>query len=418
MTIFTNALKRTSALTSALLLMTGTAMADQVFADDLIVQGSACIGIDCSNGESFGFDTIRLKENNLRIKAQDTSASASFPTVDWQITFNDSSNGGANKFSVDDIDNNRTPFTIEAGSINNALYVDSSGDIGVGTSTPVVEVHAVDGNSPTFRLEQDGSSGFTPQTWDLAGNETNFFLRDVTNGSKLPLRVQPNTPDQTMFMRTTGLTINETGANYDLRVESDTLTNALFMDGGTGNIGMGTDVPSSKLHITGADGAAFVENTTASTGARTVLQLKNNGRPDIVMANSGTSREWSVGGGTNFIMKAGALGSTDAAKTKHFDLNGTTGNLVITGTITTSGSCAGGCDLVFEDDYDLMSIEERAELMFANKYLPNVGATPENGPFNLSEKVGGILNELEHAHIYIAQLNERIATLEEMVSEQ
>ena len=87
MTIFTNTLKRTSALTSALLLMTGTAMADQVFADDLIVQGSACIGIDCANGESFGFDTIRLKENNLRIKAQDTSTSASFPTVDWQLLY-------------------------------------------------------------------------------------------------------------------------------------------------------------------------------------------------------------------------------------------------------------------------------------------------------------------------------------------
>src|SRR5262249_861399 len=34
---------------------------DQVIADDLIVQGSACIGLDCVNNESFGFDTVRLK---------------------------------------------------------------------------------------------------------------------------------------------------------------------------------------------------------------------------------------------------------------------------------------------------------------------------------------------------------------------
>ncbi|MEO0863652.1 MAG: hypothetical protein AAFY39_03505, partial [Pseudomonadota bacterium] len=65
--------------TTALTVVGGVAAADQVFVDDVIVQGSICVGIDCSNGESFGFDTLRLKENNLRIKAQDTSSSASFP---------------------------------------------------------------------------------------------------------------------------------------------------------------------------------------------------------------------------------------------------------------------------------------------------------------------------------------------------
>ncbi len=111
---------------------------DQVINDDLIVDGSACVGSDCVNGESFGFDTLRLKENNLRIKFQDTSNSASFPSTDWQITANDSANGGANKFSIDDIDAGRTPFTIEASAPSHSLYVDDAGRIGLGTSTPVV----------------------------------------------------------------------------------------------------------------------------------------------------------------------------------------------------------------------------------------------------------------------------------------
>ncbi len=34
---------------------------DDVIPDDLIVQGSACVGLDCVNGEVFGFDTIRFK---------------------------------------------------------------------------------------------------------------------------------------------------------------------------------------------------------------------------------------------------------------------------------------------------------------------------------------------------------------------
>ncbi|HEV7516457.1 MAG TPA: hypothetical protein VGR07_09175, partial [Thermoanaerobaculia bacterium] len=53
--------------------LTNIVAKDQVIADDLIVQGSACVGLDCVVNESFGFDTIRLKENNTRIKFDDTS---------------------------------------------------------------------------------------------------------------------------------------------------------------------------------------------------------------------------------------------------------------------------------------------------------------------------------------------------------
>lgn len=222
------------------------ARADQVIADDLIVDGSLCVGLDCVNGESFGFDTLRLKENNLRIKAQDTSASASFPSNDWQITFNETSNGGLNKFSIDDIDGGRTPFTIEAGAPSHSLYVDDGGRIGLGTSTPVVDLHVKSGNTPTLRLEQDGSSGFASQTWDVAGNETNFFVRDATNGSRLPFRIQPSAP-----------------------------TNAVFV-ASDGDVGLGTNTPRNgvALDITRA-GDAIIQLTNTSAGVN--WQVKNQG---------------------------------------------------------------------------------------------------------------------------------------------
>jgi len=74
--------------------LTRPAAADHVIMDDCIIDGSMCVGNDCVNGEAFGFDTIRLKENNLRIKFQDTSVAAGFPTQDWQLTANASGNGG------------------------------------------------------------------------------------------------------------------------------------------------------------------------------------------------------------------------------------------------------------------------------------------------------------------------------------
>src|SRR5215213_3749159 len=73
----------------------------QVIPDDLVVQGSICAGIDCSSTESFGFDTIRVKENNTRIQFDDTSTSAGFPNNNWQLRANDSG-GGSNLFGLVD----------------------------------------------------------------------------------------------------------------------------------------------------------------------------------------------------------------------------------------------------------------------------------------------------------------------------
>ncbi|MGZ5474692.1 MAG: hypothetical protein ACXWG4_12120, partial [Thermoanaerobaculia bacterium] len=109
------------------------AVNDQVIPDDLIVQGSGCFGFDCVNNENFGFDTIKLKENNLRIKAEDTSV-GTFPTNDWQLTFNDSASGGASKFSVEDITGVKVPMTIIAGATTNSIFVDSTGRVGFKTS--------------------------------------------------------------------------------------------------------------------------------------------------------------------------------------------------------------------------------------------------------------------------------------------
>jgi len=237
-------LKSLALTTSALCLVGTVSLADQVILDDLIVDGSICAGFDCVNGESFGFDTLRLKENNLRIKAQDTSNSASFPSNDWQITFNDSANGGANKFSIDDVDGGRTPFTIEAGAPSHSLYVEDGGRLGLGTSTPVVDVHVKSGNTPTLRLEQDGSSGFTPQTWDVAGNEAGFFVRDATNGSTLPFRIRPGAPSSAI----------DIAADGDVQILN--------------NLGIGHNAPLGPIHIKGDGGSRqmiLLEQTTANT---------------------------------------------------------------------------------------------------------------------------------------------------------
>jgi hypothetical protein len=205
---------------------------DVLHYDDVIITGSLCVGFDCADGESFGFCTVKLKENNVQICFEDTST-GTFPTNDWKIQTNDSASGGASYFTIWDTDAGVRPFTIEAGADANALYVDDTGRVGLRTATPVLDLHIVDGDTPDFRLEQDGSSGWTAQTWDIAGNESNFFIRDVTGGSKLPFRIQPGTPTNTLTLRADGA------------------------------VGMGTWAPAFPLEIerTGADVTLVAERT-------------------------------------------------------------------------------------------------------------------------------------------------------------
>ncbi len=216
---------------------------DQTITDNLIVDGSACIGGDCEDGELFGFHTLILKENNTQIRFEDTSDALAFPRLDWELRANETNNGGADLFTIvqcNDTSCSRN-FTIMGDAPQNAMLIDAEGDLGLGTSVPEVEIHVVDGNSPILRLDQNGSEGYTPQVWDIGANEVQFFIRDETNSSNHPF------------------TIKAGASHYSLYIDA------------AGNTGLGTNSPSAKLDVDGdialaglvdgrdvsADGAAF-----------------------------------------------------------------------------------------------------------------------------------------------------------------
>ena len=366
MKMFKQMIGQFSLLIVGILTVVNTATADQVILDDLIVDGSACIGFDCVNGESFGFDTIRIKENNLRIRAQDTSSTASFPTNDWQITFNDSANGGANKFSIDDIDGGRTPFTIEAGAPSHSLFVDDGGRLGLGTSIPVTDIHVKSGNTPTLRLEQDGSSGFTPQTWDVAGNEAGFFIRDATNGSTLPFRIIPGASSSALVI----------AANS--------------------SIGVGTLSPDAVFHIQrGGSGGA--------------------GLPRILMDNTdytnpnGADGDWFMDVNDNGLFRI----SLDGSGSQELEIS-PTGDLTILGDINSTGTTVVP-DYVFESDYKLRTLDELSAFIEKEKHLPNVPSAAEvleNG-LNMSKLQMTLLEKIEELTLYTLAQEKAIRELRE-----
>ena len=256
---------------------------DFVIADDLIVQGSACVGLDCVDGEVFGFDTIRVKENNTRIQFDDTSVTAGFATNNWQLRANAQGSGGGSFLAVVDqgaTGNSETGtivFEIDAGAPANSLRVSSSGNVGIGTATPVLDVHANTTDTPAIRLEQNNSGGFTAQTWDIAGNEANFFVRDVTSGSRLPFRIRPGAPTSSLDISATGSIGIGTGSPARLVSIHATTNPILQMTNNTA----GTTV-ADGLQIVQDGLNAFIENQEAGT-----MKLRTSAADRITITATG-----------------------------------------------------------------------------------------------------------------------------------
>lgn len=388
--------KKTSLMASvsvATAISASIAMADQVFVDDVIVDGSLCVGFDCVNGESFGFDTIRLKENNLRIHFDDTSNSASFPSADWSLEANATSNGGSNHFAIVQRDTSRTPFLIQGSAPTNSLVVDSQGDVGVGVSNPVVELHVADGDTPTLRLEQNGSSGFTAQTFDVAANESNFFVRDVTNGSSLPFKIIPGASHDTLTVAANGVGVGTKNQDTLLHVRST-------------NSALGVD-QSGLLHVENAASGASV--------VRTMAAFENNGGVELTLVNTeagALTPEWKI---------AAIMGDmrliTPNNPGVEFALS-QTGDLSILGNFISGGQTLTVPDYVFAEGYDLMPLDQVEAFIQKESHLPKIPSAMEiqaNG-INMSEMQMALLEKVEELTLYTLEQQKLIASQQESVA--
>jgi hypothetical protein len=357
---------------------------DFVIADDLIVQGSTCVGFDCVNGEAFSFDTVRLKENSTRLTFIDTSA-AGFPQGDWQLRANDSAGGGANEFTVDwlgtgAVDGDTpttTPLVIEGGASNNSIYVDSTGRVGLRTSTPVLDLHVATSNTPAIRLEQNNSGGFTAQTWDIAGNEASFFVRDVTGGSRLPFRIRPGAPTSAV----------------DISADGD--------------VGIGDASPDDRLdvEVSAANGGVRIESTVDGILPQlTLIEPTRTWRFRVV--NNGNFVFTDATSGWEPFRIVGNAGANDR-------LVISAGGVDVIGALTVNGIAMIVPDYVFEPDYRLMPLEDLAAFVAENRHLPGVPTASEVKAkgLDLSSFPLQLLEKVEELTLYTLAQHETIEQL-------
>jgi hypothetical protein len=141
-------------------------------------------------------------------------------------------------------------FRIEGNGDANLFFTDAGNDrIGIKTNSPSTELHVVGGVKATGAIDFDGG----------------------------------------------GFTFNESGAALDFRIETDTLTHAVFVDGSADKIGFGTSSPTSgfvtidQASSTGAiacltldqgdDDQEFIrfDGTSASDGSKSISSSTDEG---------------------------------------------------------------------------------------------------------------------------------------------
>lgn len=135
---------------------------------------------------------------------------------------------------------------------------------GTGT-TPGLMLDLMNDDTPGVRLHQAGG-GFGAQTWDVAGNEANFFVRDLTNGSLLPFRIRPGAPTSSIDIAASG------------------------------RVGVGTNNPAASLDVTRADGSTRlrVAESNSTVETRTLAALENNGPVRLELLDGDAEVGWAI----------------------------------------------------------------------------------------------------------------------------
>jgi hypothetical protein len=129
-----------------------TALADNVVADDQIVQGNLCVGggaVPCANGEAFlAGAEILIKGAGPHIRFVDTGTAQRT----WILSASDS------VFGINDRTSETFPVFVAAGAPTGSFQIAGSGGVGIGTS-PTQKLHVrQDQNANTFLLVQNATN--------------------------------------------------------------------------------------------------------------------------------------------------------------------------------------------------------------------------------------------------------------------
>lgn len=315
------------------------------------------------------------------------------------IAFNASGYPNYSRFDISNHDNTTSGnryFRFRYNQDVSGLTIRKGGFIGIGTVSPSVqlEVYKQTGTEVVAQFRTpEGSINIA-----AAGNS----IGNSTYGNYISSRNSTNTAYKDLGLKTTG------GVPQ-------------FMIKTNGNVGIGTDSPTSKLDVFRNSGNEAV--ATFRTNEGTVhIAAAGPSTENPTYSNYISSRNASNTAYEDFAIKTGSGIGQLLVKT-----NGSVGiNTTTTGThkLAVHGSigareikveASGWSDFVFEKDYNLRTLEEVEKHINENGHLraiPSEAEVAENG-INLGEMDAKLLQKIEELTLYMIDMNKRMGQLEE-----
>lgn len=317
-------------------------------------------------------------------------------------------------------------------------------NVGIGTTNPTAALHIQGGVNtgqlpPNFKLDRnDGtnqagvltlgisSNGFSAAT--LGGGSAYFKLEDpYGNSSNSDMAFSTNGATPQLTIKHSG----NIGIGTITPLQKLHLLGSQFID--NGNLGIGISAPSnsfSKLQV--HNGAIMVSGSNVAGGPMICFSdniastAYPNGRWGIEYTSGGLNfwQPWNPtpGGGTNFHMflkddgKVGigvdptACGGNSFAGSHKLYVNG---SILSTGLKVANFCSANWADYVFEDNYNLKSLNEVEKFIIENKHLPNIPSAMEieKEGLDVAQMQAKQMEKIEELTLYLIEMKKEIDQL-------
>ena len=159
---------------------------------------------------------------------------------------------------------------------------------------------------------------------------------DVTDGtvdSRFDIQTTVGSSHRSAFnAKNTEIVINDSGIDRNFRVESDTKTSAFLVDGGTGNVSVGTTAHGTHnfrvYENSDKESTIFIENGSATANAATALRMSPSGNNFAIISypDAGTednvTRFQSTASGSSFKFATATTDRMTIHSNGRIDLNG------------------------------------------------------------------------------------------------